>query len=96
MDPCVFAAHRRGPKPRLRRRRKHARVPFSPLRRMVRRRLRCTGERRSCQPHPQGERRARRKPVDVDAGLRAPRRSHANPRLRRKPRFARSWRREWV
>jgi hypothetical protein len=31
-----------------------ARVPFSPLRRMVRRRLRCTGERRSCRPHPQG------------------------------------------
>jgi hypothetical protein len=24
--------------------------------------------------------------VDVDAGLRTPRRSHANPRLRRKPR----------
>jgi len=46
---------------------------------MERRGLRRAGERRSCWPHLQGERRARRKPVDVDLGLRLSPGSRAEP-----------------
>jgi hypothetical protein len=48
-----------------------------------RRRLRRARRRRCGRPHLQRRRRAGRNAVDVDARLRAPRRSHADARLRR-------------
>jgi hypothetical protein len=59
------------------------RIGQAALRPMERRGFRRARQRRSGRPHLQGQWCAGRKPVDVDAGLRAPRRSHANPRTSR-------------
>jgi len=59
-----------------------ARIGEPPVRRVERRRLRCARRCQRRRPHHEGARGTGGLAVDVDAGLRAPRRSHADGRLR--------------